>query len=165
MITIELTDEMIDYADNVACGRRWQAWKKSRKNHNGLTGTFDRMLAIDRLGARCELAGKRFLNPIRWNAISETIRRLPDLGDFVDVKGRAKGWHNLIVQKDDEDEFAFLLVSAERHPLYDITGWVWGKEAKRQEFWKEPVPGRPAYFIPAEKLYDPADLLSIVRVR
>ena len=38
-----------------------------------------------RLGARCEVAGKLFLNPIKWHALAIKIRRLPDLGDFVDV--------------------------------------------------------------------------------
>lgn len=54
----------------------------------------------------------------------------PDLDDFIDVKGRPEHWHDLIVQPDDPDDWAYLLVRAHEHPKYHIVGWCWGREGK-----------------------------------
>lgn len=159
---IKLTPEITEYADNVAALRQGQAFMKSRKNMNGLSGDFDKMLAIHRLGARCEAAAKLFLNPIKWNALSDKITGLADLGGVVDVKGRTKSWYELVVQKNDEDHFAFLLVTAEYHPNYNIVGWMWGREAKDQKFWREHVAGRAAYFVPHNNLSPPEELFRHV---
>jgi hypothetical protein len=164
-VVITLTPEIIEYADNIAALRQGTAFLKKRPNTNGLIGSFDKLLAIHRMGARCEAAGKLYFNPIRWHAFAERIKGLPDLGNFIDVKGRAREFHNLIVQKDDEDDFAFILVCAERHPDYTLCGWLWGFEAKRPEFWDDPAGGRPAFFVPPAVLREPEELLAEVRRR
>jgi len=166
MITVRLTPNMTDYADNVGALRRSRAFLNRFKNVNGLTGTFDHLLAIDRLGARCEAAGKVYLNPIHWNACTDRFKGAPDLGRFVDVKGIGRRGLRMPVQKDDPDDFAFLLISAERHPDCDILGWLWGREAKDQRFWDDPHGGRPAYFVPEEwpggKLREPEELRALI---
>lgn len=159
---ITLTSEHIDYADNIGACRRGHAFVKNRKNHNGLIGSFDKLLHADRLGARCELAGKLFMNPIRWHALSDKISGLPDLGNFIDVKGVERPHHSLIVQKDDEEDFAFLLVDGSLHPDYLIVGWIWGREAKSDRFWKDPTGHRPAFFVARSSLRPATELLSIV---
>jgi hypothetical protein len=163
IVRLELSH--IDFADNVAALRRSQAFMRARKAHNRAPTNFDGAFAIDRLGARCEVAGKLFLNPIVWHAYAERISGLPDLGDFIDVKGRSKDWHSLIVQKDDEDRWAFLLVDASGHPDYRMVGWLWGHEAKQQEFWNDPAGGRAAFFVPQTSLRDSSELFDEVRRR
>ena len=159
---VTLTPDIIEYADNIAALRQGTAFFKNRVNANGLTGSFDQFLAINRLGARCEAAGKIYLNPIRWHAFAEQIKGLPDLGDFIDVKGRSRASYDLPVQKDDEDDFAFLLITAESHPVYAIHGWAWGREAKDDRFWDDPKGGRPAYFMDQELLRPPEELHALV---
>jgi hypothetical protein len=161
-IIIRLTPDIIEYADNIAALRQGTAFLKRRANANGLIGSFDQLLAIHRMGARCEAAGKLYMNPIRWHAFAGRIKGLPDLGDFIDVKGRSRASYDLPVQKDDEDDFAFLLITAESHPDYAIHGWAWGREAKNDQFWDDPKGGRPAYFMPQGALRDAEELRALV---
>ena len=162
MIRVTLTPTMIEYADNVAAVRQGTAFLKQRPNANGLIGSFDQLLAIHRQGARCEAAGKVYLNPIRWHALAEHIKGLPDLGDFIDVKGCSRDTDRLILQRDCEDDFAYLQIF-NRHPGYFIGKWCWGFEGKQEQFWDDPKGGRPAYFVTPWR--DPEELFAEVRLR
>jgi hypothetical protein len=144
---VTLTAEMIEYADYVAALRKGTAFFKGWAHRNGLAGTFDELFALERMGTRCEVAGKVCLNPIRWNAFAERTKGLADLGDFIDVKGCARESDRLVVQRDAREDFAFLQVCAARHPDYIIGKWVWGREAKQERFWTALKPGRPAYVL------------------
>jgi hypothetical protein len=161
-IWITLPDWVIEYADNVAALRQATAFFNGRQNANGLTGSFDELLWFHRRGTRCEAVGKLYMNPIVWHAFAERITGLPDLGDFIDVKGRRLWRHKMLVQLDDEDNFAFLSVCSEQHPDYAICGWLWGHEAKNDKFRDDPVGGRPAYFVPQKELRDPEELRLII---
>ena len=162
-VIIRLTPDIIEYADNVAALRQGSAFLKHRSPANGLAADFEVSLAHHRLGARCEAAGKIYLNPITWHALAERIKNLPDLGAFIDVKGRPRDTNDLIVQKDANDQFAYLFISAEHHPDYHIFGWAWGYEAKQQRFWRDPAGGRPAYFMPNEELpHSPDELRALI---
>jgi hypothetical protein len=166
-VVIRLIDRVTLYADAVAAMRHGSAYIKNRKNKNNLVGDFDDLLWLNRVGTRCEAAAKIYLNPIRWHAFEERITGLPDLGDFIDVKGRSRERYDLPVQKDDEDHFAYLLVTAERHPDYLIWGWCYGYEAKQDHFWDDPKGNRPAYFVPKTDpvLRSPEELRDEVRAR
>jgi hypothetical protein len=163
-VIVTLDSVHVDYADNVAAVRQGSAFLRRRANKNGLVGEFDQLLWHHRLGARCEVAGKLFLNPIKWHALAKDIGHLPDLGDFVDVKGRSRSDYDLVVQRDDEDDFAFLLITADRHPDYWIWGWLWGREAKQEQFWSDPKGARPAYFVSKDLLHSPDELRRTVSV-
>ena len=162
MICIRPTPDVIEYADNVAAVRQGTAFLKQRLNANGLIGSFDQLLTVHRKGARCEAAGKLYLNPIRWHALAEKIKGLPDLGDFIDVKGCERETDRLILQRDGLDDFAYLQVF-NRHPDYLIGKWVWGFEGKQEQFWDDPKGGRPAYFVTPWR--DPEELVAEVRRR
>ena len=154
--------DIVEYADNVAAVRQGMAFLKGR-NSKGLIGSFDKFLAYNRMGACCEAAGKILLNPIRWHALAEKITHLPDLGGFIDVKGRARTHYDLPVQKDDEDEFAFLLITAEKPPDYVVHGWLWGWEAKSPQYWSDPErSGRAAYFVPQKFLRPTDELIALL---
>ena len=165
-VKITLPTNVIDYADNVAALRRSRAFLWQLKNAYGLTGDFDTLLAMDRMGARCEAAGKLYLNPIHWHACTERFKGAPDLGDFTDVKGRCLDTDDLIVQADDQDHFAYLFISAEHHPDYLVFGWAWGHEAKRAELRNPKGRNNPAHFMPVEDLpHPPEELLGLVQQR
>lgn len=111
MAWVTLEPLHIEFADKIARWRRNAAVDRSRPAHNGAPVKYQAALSIDVLGARAEAAGKLYLNPIRWNAYAESVRDLADLGDWIDVKGRAKSWHDLIVQRDDPAPVAGLRIS------------------------------------------------------
>lgn len=162
-VTIRLENLHIDFADKLAVRRQDAADRRRRPAKNGAPTSRPRALAMHVLGTRTEAAGKLYLNPIAWNAFVEDVRDVPDLGDFIDVKGRSKSWHNLIVQEDDPANWAYLLVDASKHPIYSVIGWCWGHEAKQKKFWNDPAGGRAAYFVDDRRiLRPPTDLFAIV---
>lgn len=60
--------------------------------------------------------------------------------------------YRLIVHDDDADDRAFILVTG-MAPRFVIRGWIWGRHAKRQEWWADPTKGnRAAYFVPQSAL-------------
>lgn len=162
---IKLEAEHVAFADQVAIRRQAAAIERQRPAHNGAPEATPAALAIHILGARCEAAAKLYLNPIHWNAFHASVKNLPDLGEFIDVKGIAKPSHRLIVQKDDAAEWAYLLVNAFEHPLYTMEGWCWGRDAQHPAFWRDPVGGRAAYFVARDRLRPPHELVDIVRRR
>lgn len=165
-VRILLTPERVDYADNVGGFRRSRGFVWGLRNANGLKGSYDDLLAIDRMGARCEAAGKVYLNPIPWHALTEKFKNAPDLGDFIDVKGRWRDTDDLIVHKDAKSRFAYLFISAEHHPEYLIFGWAWGCEVKQDRYLRKPSDRPEAYYMPRDDLpHSPEELREIVHER
>lgn len=164
----ELAEKHVDYSDNRVARRRRALAKENNRTpgNNAPTGEVA-ALRLDILGARTECVGYLYLSPIMWHTVRRRIYNLPDLGDFIDVKGRDKDWYDLPIQKDDPDQWAYLLITQVRHPLYRIVSWCWGYEGKQDRFLPGPVPSRPAYFIPQgdKILKPPAELWHIVRSR
>jgi hypothetical protein len=163
---ITLEPKHIDFADNnVARRRQAAAVERNRQAHNGAPIDPAAALGIHILGARCECAGYLWfkLNGIslHWHTFAQEVGGLPDLGDFVDVKGCRKGWHKLIVQQDDPDDWAYLLVLGHDHPRYQMAGWMWGWEAKQERYWSDPAGDRPAFFIKQGLLRPLAELLVV----
>ena len=61
-----------------------------------------------------------------------------------------------------KDERAFVLAVGTA-PRFRIAGWMWGRDAKQQEFWKDPAGGRPAFFVPQDRLAPIAELRFILK--
>ena len=163
---IVLSQHDSDYGASVGCIRRGEAFIKGRDQDRPRVG-YRQLLAEDILGARCELAAKRWLDPIPWNELLKDVNSsTPDLGDDIDVKGRSKIWYDLLVQKKAPDHFAYLLVFPNPHPTYCIRGWLWGHEAKVPEYWGDKAHNdRPAFFVPQGVLRHPDELFALVRQR
>lgn len=145
---VTLSEEQIAYADKIAQRRYDSAIQKNRQPHNGAPTDPGRALSITRVGTRGEAAGKVYLNPVKWNAYAETLGGLADLEDWIDVKTVTRKTDRLIVQKDDDPTWAYLLIISAMHPTYEIVGWCWGYEAQKDRYWRDPVGGRAAYFVP-----------------
>ena len=59
---------------------------------------------------------------------------------------------DLRLHKRDEDDKAFILVTG-RCPNYEIVGWLQASDGKHEQYWKDPTgKGRPAYFVPQNRL-------------
>jgi hypothetical protein len=156
-----LNDYQIGFADGVAYARRMLAIHKARAPRNGSPTDRKKALGRDVLGVRGEAAGHVYTG-LRWNALSQIIGRLPDLGDWIDVKGRSKAHYDLPVPKDGMLDWAYMLVDCSGHPAYRIVGWMFGSDAKQAQWWGDPSGEGPAYFVPQKELREPAELLRII---
>ena len=155
-VTVTLTEEQITYCVKIARRRQESAERHARPGGNGGPVCGSAALDIHKMGVFGECAAYLWLKPIQWHRFQESgLSTLPDLADFIDVKTRKFSWHQLIVQKADPDEWAYLLVNSERHPDYEIVGWLWGHEAKARGTLRDPVGGREAFFVPERALRDP----------
>lgn len=67
------------------------------------------------------------------------------------VRTRSKHSYELILHPADADEDAWILVTGIA-PEYRVHGWVTGVEGKKEEYWKDPAGGRPAFFVPQDAL-------------
>jgi hypothetical protein len=93
-----------------------------------------------------------------WAGSVNTYREGPDVGHkTIQVKTRSRGDYELLVRPHDDDASAYVLVTG-KLPTYCIHGWMFGAEAKREE-WLQTHGGRPpAYFVPQAALWPISDL-------
>ena len=80
------------------------------------------------------------------------VLRGPDVGDC-DVRTTAGADNRLILHPDDPDDRVFWLLTGS-NGRYEVRGNILGAEGKQQKWWKDPVDGRPAYFVPQGELND-----------
>lgn len=80
-----------------------------------------------------------------------------DLPGNIDVKCRSKHSYDLIVQKNEDPDRIFVLVTIENKQTF-IHGWLRGEEAMNDQFWSDPARGRPAYFVPKDYLHPMSEL-------
>lgn len=79
----------------------------------------------------------------------------------IQIKTRSREDYELIVRPGDSPEAAYVLVTG-KCPNYSVRGWIYGKDAMREE-WLRDHGGRPAaYFVPHSSL-QPMEQLSWAR--
>lgn len=122
-------------------GRNRGAWKGNRALEIHLLGAAGEMAVASHLGM------KQFLYQE-----TEANRGSSDLPGKIDIKTRSKHKYDLIVQKNEDPEKRFVLVTIENKTTL-IHGWCWGHEAMDEKYWADPARGRPAYFVPKEILH------------
>ena len=125
-----MPDEEIAYCEDLSLRRHESAARNNRQPKNNAPKDPRKAFAICRHGVFCECAGWLYLAPCKWHRYAEMVYGLPDYEDWIDTKGITKLHHKLIIQVDDPDDWAYLLIGSWDHPWYDILGWCWGREAK-----------------------------------
>lgn len=77
-----------------------------------------------------------------------------DRGDLLGAEVRSTKLDNgcLILHPDDDDNLPFYLVTGELG-RYQVRGWIMARDGKREEYWREKVKGRPAFFVPQSALH------------
>lgn len=167
MTLIELKQQHTDFTDPLARRRMDAAVERNRQpNNNAPANDTEEAFALVVMGTRCECAAYLWAKPVKWHTFADDVRDLPDLHDFINVKGTSRSTDSLLVKSDEPDHWAYLLVLPwPRHPLYRIRGWLWGHEAKQVQWWRDPVGDRPAYFVPQLELRGPEELLIFLRMR
>ena len=136
---------------------RRQDYNNSRniKGRNGGVEDGDLALHYHKIGCAGEMAVAKYLGLKDYLFLDiAPLKGSCDLPYHIDVKTRQRSWHNLIVQKDDAMSKNFWLVTIENKRI-NLEGWIYGHEAFRDEYIKDPAGGREAYFIPKRKLRRP----------
>ena len=120
-------------------------------------GYFGNGLEIHVIGAQAELAVARFLG-VEWEATINTFKAPDVLG--CQVRCRSRYGYDLLIRRDDKDAEPYVLVVG-TGPFY-IVGWIYGHEAKRDEWLAEHGKRERAYFVPKDALRPPESLHAIV---
>lgn len=141
--TVELTDYELRLGAAVGVERQLEALRLGRQHRHGFAGEgWD----IHIEGALAELAFAK-ARAVFWDAV---VRRPEDLdGDVgsAQIRSTKRPSGCLIVHKDDPDSAAFVLITQENPRTYSFRGWLRGRDAKQQRWWRTDT-GRPAFFVP-----------------
>jgi hypothetical protein len=114
-------------------------------------------LQVHLLGAAGEMAVASYLGMKEHLYAEREARRGSDDLPGIDVKTRSRHSYDLIVQKREDPQKRFVLVTiCEQQTL--IWGWCYGRQAMQERYWSDPARGRPAFFVPKERLH-PIDTL------
>jgi hypothetical protein len=147
-IEIHFSDEERKLAADEAYRRQKVNEEKKLTGRNGGAEIGDEALRIHLIGAAGEMAVASYLGLKNFlYTESEAKRGTSDLPPNIDVKTRAKEYYDLVVQLDDDPTKIYVLVTIENKRCI-IHGWIHGKNTMKDQFYKDPVGGRPAYFIP-----------------
>lgn len=145
-----LTRAQLAAADTIA---------RTRQNENIAAGLKDSYgaraaaaLELHLIGARCEAAFAKYMRLPHVKG----ERKDHDVGRY-QVRGRTRTSYDLILHKSDPDDDPFVLVIGPTvwlaHGwLFDIYGWIYGREGKQPQWWGDPAGGRPAFFVPKHVL-------------
>jgi hypothetical protein len=146
LVFVELTPVEMEIAAFVAAKRQVENLTKCRIDAYGAPKDSGWSLHIE--GAAGEMAVAKWSGRY-WNG------NLGDLGaddvGRLQVRTRSRHDYELIIHPSDRDDRAFVLVTG-LAPNFVLRGWIWGREAKREEWWRDPAGDRPAYFVPQSAL-------------
>jgi len=124
---------------------------KGLRGRNKGASLGDKALEIHLLGAAGEMAVASHLGMKDLIYKEVEAKRGSDDLPGIDVKSRSKHKYDLIVQKNEDPQKKFVLVTIENQKTL-IHGWCYGKEAMEGKYWADPARGRPAYFVPKSAL-------------
>lgn len=149
-LCVQLTTD--EAAQAVRAGRSYQARarKDGAKDKHGLRGG-DR--GITRLGMLGERAVAKAFD-IPWKGTPGDCKAF-DVGGFIEVRTSKMDYPSLLIRKNDKNRCPYVSVSARAELWFKLQGWMWGVEAKKERWWKDPTPGKnrpPAYFVPFRDL-------------
>lgn len=125
-----------------------------RTGRNGEAGHSDWQLHIE--GALGEQALAKAMGAY-WSGEVGNLSA-SDIGKKIEVRTTQRQDGSLILHEWDKDDAHFFLLTGQ-HGTYRIVGWIEGRDGKRAAFWRDPVGGRPAYFVPQAALYDPTHFM------
>ena len=141
-------------------GMRRQAVNEAQRlrGRNGGASFGSKALDIHLLGAAGEMAVASYLGMKHELYKEVEAKRGSDDLPGIDIKTRSKHSYNLIVQKQENPDKKFVLVTIENQQTL-LHGWCYGRQAMDVRYWADPAGGRPAFFMPKENLH-PMETLS-----
>jgi hypothetical protein len=156
---VKLTGAEILIAHHVAAMRQVQSIKSGIEHKFGAVRQGNEWM--DTLGCFGELAVAKALNLFWVGTIGAYNKK--DVGGLVEVRTMQKAHHNLILHPEDDDNDPFVLCYYASAQSIALVGWLFACDGKRPEYWKDPVGGRPAFFVPSSMLRPISELREWVR--
>lgn len=153
-LKVKLTEEEINLAYEIAQKRNQSQRKSNRRDGNVLADS----LEIDKQGAAAEMAVAKALGRA-WDGkffeIGEWYKWREVGNDVSGLEIRSTKHKNgrLILHPRDKDYAPFILVVQNKDD-FELVGWLYAFEGKKQEYWKDVGYGRPCYYAPQEILRD-----------
>lgn len=133
--------------------------RMQRRGRNGEAGQQDWQLHIE--GALGEQALAKWIGAF-WSGEIGNLSAA-DIGAKIEARTTSRLDGSLILHEwDRDDAFFFLLTGC--YGVYRIGGWIEGRAGKQPAFWRDPVGGRPAYFVPQAALHPPDHFVNSLRV-
>jgi len=161
MITVRLTDDELRGCACMAGLRFLPGLRDQRDLPDGRSGG-ERDGSMLAAAACAECAVGKCLN-VFWNGAGNC--GLPDMvlpdGTAVEVRYSAYSSGLLHVYPHEADGSAFVLVTGGKGGQYNLRGWLWGHEAKRQPLRSQKEGRKPAHWAAQSELRDIAELLSM----
>lgn len=144
------TDEIVSYGA-MGLARCAEALEKRRVGAHGFDRNHERW-QIDVEGVLCEAAAAKALGRAyeQQGELGQLDALIGDIAPGVQVRGTKYATGSLLIHDRDPDDHVFILVTG-IYGVYDLRGWIWGREGKKKSLWKE-YKGRGAYWVPQEKL-------------
>ncbi len=144
-----LTGKEVQLAEETAI----RAWKTVQtKGIKDLTIEGNQGFAL-RVGIRCEIAVSKYFG-IAWHGFAYETRKDGDVPGYLEVRGTELRMGRLIVRHRDPSDRAYILVRADKHPFYELPGWLWGYMAKKEEWERAKGHRISSYFlVPNDRLY------------
>jgi len=146
MIEVTLDPEEIAKATAVGRRRQEENVRLGRRPRYGAPTEGALQLNVD--GVLAEFAAAKALG-IEWRptALGEC-----DLPGGWEVRSSRSHDNSLILHKGDDGAARFVFVTGEEGS-HRVHGWIFGREGKRDVFWRDPTgQGRWAYFVPQKAL-------------
>jgi hypothetical protein len=143
---IALTREEMLIAAIAGVTRRIESTYSNRKDSAGYSDANGWDVDIE--GAAAEMALSKYLKRY-WGGDCNTFKK----NDVSDLQVRSTALQNgsLIIRPEDKETDYFVLVVG-RAPQFRVAGYISGKDARKDEWWRSPN-GRPgAWFVPQDKL-------------
>lgn len=146
-VEIVLTWSEMKLAAYVAVGAKIACMQRGARHAHGATDenmTWDTQI----VSAQGEIGVAKYLN-LYWSGLSDIIKAVDVGGEKgAAVRTRTQHWYELMLHKTDNDR-PFVLVTAERPPVFRLVGWIFGRDGKLEKYWgAHGAPGRPAFFVP-----------------
>lgn len=105
-------------------------------------------------GAMAEMAAAKALG-CYWPGAWDTYGRDGDIigrgGQKIEVRYRSADHYDLLLKEDDCPDRPYVLVTG-TPPIFNVVGWIWGRDGMMDEFWKQVTDRPPSYFVPQSRL-------------
>jgi hypothetical protein len=153
-IEVTLTWAEMLIAANIGCMRNVQSLKLGRSRTDSLTDPFgglDLAWSSNIEGAAGEMAVAKHLG-LFWSGSVGNIGA-DDVGGYQVKTNTSRKWDDLILRKRNKPDRIYISVLSFVAPApgvarFIITGWIIGTDAMQQQYYREGLPGMPAYFVP-----------------
>ncbi len=159
IVKVKLAPQDYERAAAVGTSRRIHGKANDLRKRNNYQASDEQKLINDIRGAIGELVVAQYLNlEHHVFAIPERLVGSVDLPPNIDVKCPSAHNRRLIIFLDDDPNKIFVLATCVEKDVW-LHGWTYGHQVMKDHFIKDPVGGRPAYFVDSHAL-QPMQLLK-----